>query len=356
MDEKRLNRMTAGIDPWLENFGAGMEHRGRDGMSWYDLSINCNSAPCETDLAIIVTSWYGQLKWLKKVLANYRLSGAFVILAYDNPFYAWSEMHHAAMVRTMPQPAHYVLANAVVHKHITYDADKRNGWFWDVRYAQGILKQFPNIKYVYCTNGDCICEKPEGFRDLIKLLGEADIMAGQSDQNKVHTADYLCKAEAFHKLFDTMAEEMRVPVIGSRSPEGMMIEAIRDLRLKLIHPPQTPVDPIDGSVDFYSRYDQPSTFKDLLGYRNLYAIQEQAWQDGLEPLTKEYLDNYENWAYFSGEERSTICKYYETGDRRYLMQYWDCGEDSWYNRLYMPLEAYGEKPIYESETGAVHRI
>src|SRR3990167_2469824 len=168
------------------------------------------------------------------------------------------------------------------------------GGFWDVRYAQGILKQFSNIKHVYMTNGDCICERPEGFKELVDILGDADLMAGQSRDGNVHTADVLFKVEAFHKIFDYMHTMFRVPVIGSRSPEGSMWEAIINTGVVLKHPPQQPLD-LDGTIDPYSRRDQPSTWKDVLGYKNLYAIQETAWNEGGTPLESKYVDNFMDW-------------------------------------------------------------
>ena len=59
-----------------------------------------------------------------------------------------------------------------------------------------------NIKYVYITNGDCIFDKPESFKDLTNYLGDYDIMAGQSNGNILHTATLLCKVDAFHSIFD----------------------------------------------------------------------------------------------------------------------------------------------------------
>jgi len=341
-------KKAAGIIPWKQGFGMGMERRGADNESWYDMSVNFNSIPYESDTAIIVTAWQGQLKWLKKVLTNYRLSGKFVILAYDNPFYGWSGRSSAEMIKTMPNPQHYVLAHSVVHKHITYDGDKRNGWFWDVRYAHGIIKQFSNFKYVFCTNGDCMWEKPEGINDLIKLLGDGDFMAGQSN-GIIHTASVLYKIDTFNAIFDDMAERMRVPIIGSRSPERMLRAIVKKLGIKEVKAPKQPKDPRDGSIDYYTCFNQDSTWKEYLGYRNLFSEQETAWNDGLEPLSKKYVDNYNNWIYFSGEERETICNYYTTNDRRYIYQWWDRGEDSDYNRLYYPIGHYGDKPIYKEE-------
>jgi hypothetical protein len=351
MNERILNRKLAGIDPWSRDYGESMERRTEDGMSWYDLSINGNSIPCQTDFAIIVTSWMGQLKWLKYVLARYRESGAFVILAYDNPFYSWGIKNEAQDIRCMPNPNHYVLANSVVHKHITYDSDKRNGWFWDVRYAQGILRSFPNIKYVYCTNGDCVCENPDGFRTAIDMMGDADLLAGQGHDDFIHTANMLFKVDAFHRIFDQMYEWMRVPVLGSRSPEGLLMLANKVLGTRVKHAPVQPRDPSDGTIDNYARYDQASTWKEILGFKNLFAIQETCWNEGREPLPAKYFDPYHDWIYFSGEEKESICQYYATGDRRYLMMWWDRGEDSDYNRLYYPLDHYGKEPIYERPAG-----
>lgn len=348
MNEKALDLKLAGISPWGEDFGMGMEYRGRDNLSWYDLSVNVNSIPCESDLAIIVTAWSGQLKWLYHTLKSYRLSRAFVILSYDNPFYGWSVRTPAEMIRCMPNVNHYLLANAVVHKHITYDSNKRNGWFWNVRYAQGLVKQFKNFKYVYCTNGDCICTRPEGFKEIIELLGDADIMAGQADGNTIHTADVLYKIDAFNAIYDRMFEMMRVPVLGSRSPEGMLREIVLDLGLKHKIAPEQPRWPEDNSVDMYARYGQDSTWKKILGFRNLFAEYETAGNEGKEmAFLKPFVDSYDDWIYWAGEEKETICQYWKTGDRRYLYKFWDQWEESDYNRLYYPLENYGKEPIWE---------
>jgi len=175
MNEAKIHRLLAGIDRWKEDFGQGMEYRGADGLSWYDLSINANSLPCEPKLAVIVTAWAGQLKWLSATLESYRKTGAFVILAFDQHFYPWGALSDGSALTGLPSPRHFQLANSVVFKHLTYDANKRNGWFWSVRYAQGILKQFPNIEYVYLT-------KPTSFAILKKTLDQLIAKNGINDR------------------------------------------------------------------------------------------------------------------------------------------------------------------------------
>jgi len=318
--------------------------------NWYDCVFNVNSFPFDTDMAIIVTSWYGHLRWLKKTLLNYRLTGKYVIVAYDNPFYAFDKSSlsdETAFDSKLLRSIHYLMAHSIVVKHKTFDADKRTGWLWNVKYAQGIINLFPNIKYVYGTNGDCILEKPENMDKLAEILGDADLMSGQSAEGMtIHTADVLYKVDAFNKIINYMTEQFVVPVIGSFSPENLLGEAITALKLKVKHAPQQPISLLDGSIDYYCRESVPSTFKEVIGFRNLYAEQEYRENNALEPLPKEFLDDYKDYSYIDPGDRVTLGMYYKTGDRRYLYQWWDRGEDSWYNRLYYSLEHYGKEPIY----------
>lgn len=345
-DQERLENKWASLEPWLEDFGQGAERRGKDGASWYDLSL-LNALPCEKDAAIIVTAWSGQLKWLRYTLESYRKTGAYVILAYDHHFFPWAGEEDISKV--IPRGKHYKLSNAVVFKHLTADASKRNGWFWSVRYAQGILRNFPNIKKVYITNGDCVFEKPEGFPDLLKLVDDCDLISGQTTENgTIHTANVLFKREAFDKVFDYIFELMRVPVIGSRSPEGNLKEAVSQLKLKLGIPTVQPLDK-DGTVDPYCRYGQDSTWKQLVGFRNLFAEYETLGNQGGEVLwIMPYVDDFNDWLYWSGEEKESVCQYWKTGDRRYLYQWHARWEESDYNRWYPPLEWWGKEPIYEN--------
>jgi hypothetical protein len=346
MNRDKLSRLTGGIEEWKSDLGFNSEYRNSDGLSWYDLSMNCNDVPCKTDTAIICTSWYGHLKFLKPVLESFRKSGAFVILAYNNPFLPWDKNITDAHLR-LPNVHHLLLSHAFVMKHITYDAEKRNGWFWNTRYAQTILRGFPNIKYIFATNGDCIWDKPDGLDEVKRLLRDGDLMSGQSTETCIHTAAVLYKAEAFHKIMDWGYEIMRRSTIASFSPEVLLLNAVKDLKLDYRPPPKQPIGP-DGSIDVYTCYNEDSTWKELLGFRNLFAEQETRWIEGHDPLPRKYFDDYNNWMYFEGVLLDTLCKYFDTGDRRYLMMWHDRGESSWWDRIFMPLEFYSKEPILDA--------
>lgn len=334
-EEKRV----AGIVP----YGAPpLAHDDTIRPNWTDLAINYNSRPCEMDTAIICTAWFGQRPFLKYTLRSLRMTGKFVICAYDPPVSPWS--HSNEYLVNMPSFDMFLLAHCWVHKHITFDSPKRVGWFWDVRYAQGIISSFPNIEYVFTVNGDCPWEKPEGVNDLIAFLEDSDVMAVTAEPHKIHTCAVLFRKEAFNKIVDYMYEYHKTAIPGSYSPEGIFTEAIRQLGLKEKVVPKQPLEPGDGTVDHYSRYNQPNTWNDIVGYRNIGAEFLTAVIDGLEPPDPKFLDLRFFDDVFS-QYNQHLLKYYETGDRRYLYMCWDYNEDSWYDRLHYPLEYYGKEPI-----------
>jgi hypothetical protein len=343
-----LDAHLSGVEKYDFSRMASCAENRAGGYSWPDIYFNQNDKPFQTDTAIIVTSWSGQLGWLKATLSAYRRTGFYVILAYDNPFYVWQNIDDPEhSLRLMPRPIHHLLAHSVVIKHKTYDADKRTGWFWNTKYAQAIVNGFPNIKYVYATNGDCVCEKPEGFEELKRILGDGDFMSGQSEPGRtIHTACVLYKIEAFNKIMDYMSSRNQFTIIGAQSPECMLRDAVNVLKLKETFAPVQPILP-DGSTDYYCTRGLPSTWRDVIGFRNLYAEQEYRENNRLDPLPGKYFDPWMDWCYFRDDWRGTICRYYQTGDKRYLMMWWDRGSDTDTERRYYELDHYGKEPIID---------
>lgn len=350
--EKLEGIMTGQIKANYAYFGTGAENRQTCEYTWQDIAFNLNNIPFQTDTAVIVTSYYGHLGWLKSTLMSYRKSGAYVILSYDNSSYIWDNLDDQTYIaRHLPRPIHTLLAHSTVMKHKTYDSDKRLGWFWDVKYAQSIIKGFPNIKYVYVTNGDCVIERPEGIKELPSVLGDGDFMSGQSNPNTIHTANMFFKIDTFNKVLDYMTERHKHYVWDTISPENLLLDAVKELDLKETVAEQ-PIIPDDdpridarGTIDYYGTRNVDSTWKKVLGFRNLYHEFEYHENYGLVPDFKKFMDPYLDWIYFRQDWRDTICKYYETKDRRYLMMFWDRGKDSWEDRKFLTLEQYGKEPI-----------
>jgi len=258
----------------------------------------------------------------------------------------------------MPDLDMFLAAHMWVHKHVTYEEPKRNGWFWDVMYAQGVIKNFDNFEYVFTVNGDCLWEKPEGVDELIELMGDADLMSVSSDYNTIHTCAVLFKRKAFMRIIDYMAKYHKVSIIGSYSPEKLLFEAVEILDLKEKKVPKQPEEPGQpGNVDHYSRYKQPHTWNDIVGYRNIGAEWLTALIERFEPPEKEFID-FKYFHTLHADSSTNALKFYETGDKRYLYMAWDQNEDSFYDRTYYPIERYGEEPIIgdSPETDALFSV
>jgi hypothetical protein len=295
-----------------------------------------NNPIAQTDTVIIVPTYDGHLMFLKNVLQQYKKTGKYVICSYD---------------RHSETPPSDILdvPDAWVWKHKTYGAEKRNGWLWDMVYAAGIVESFPNIEYIVTGNGDCVWDKPEGIQDLFDLMGEADILSASSD-TIVHTCADVWKRPCFLSFMEHVKEALNKNLPASHSPE-VLLRDFKNIETQWFHMP-TPKNPMypkkhfyAGRVDHYSSYNQDSTFKEIVGYRNLGGEHKAACQEHLEPVPKKYFDFRENGLYFNQHERATLIPYYMTQDRRWLYKYWAEGEDSYWNRRYYPIEYYGNEEL-----------
>jgi hypothetical protein len=297
---------------------------------------NLNDFPLRSKVAIIVTSWDGHRMFLKSTLENYMQTGAYVICSYDaNP-------NH---------PKQYMMGipHSWVFKHRTFGADKRNGWLWDVLYAGTILKSFNNIETVFTVNSDCVWEKPQNINELIKFLGDDCDMMPVTSNGTIHTCAVMYKAHIFQKFVDWVSLCLKNNLPESYSPEGVIQDFVSKNNIKNMSAPLQPRHPkkhrYSGQVDHYSSSNQNSTWKNILGYRNLGAELRQCSLEHLESPPKKYFD-ISKVEYYTKHEH-VLLKYFETDDRRWLYKYWAEGEDSYWNRRYYPIEYYGDKPLHD---------
>lgn len=295
-----------------------------------------NNFPFKSDMAIIVTSWDGHLMFLKKSLQKYIETKKYVICAYDS-----HGEYPASDVMTIP--------NSWVFKHHTYGATKRNGWLWNIIYAASVIKEF-NFKYVFCNNSDCIFEKPENVDKLVDILDNNDIISSSSN-GIIHTCSMLFKIEPFLNFVYYIKKNIKNNVPESYSPEVLLRDFTNKYCIKNKVPEIMAIYPehnkYAGAIDHYSSYNQDSTWKRIIGFRNLGGELKTACQEHLDPPPKKYFDLREKGRYLNQHERTTLYYYYTTGDRRWLYKYWAEGEDSDFNRRYYTIDYYGNKPIYD---------
>jgi hypothetical protein len=294
-----------------------------------------NDFPLRADKAIVVTSWDGHRLFLKHTLTNYMKTGAYVICSYD----CKGEFPSSDIMK---------IPHAWVFKHKTYGADKRIGWLWDTVYAAGVLTKLNNLRVIFTANGDCIWEKPEGINEIIKFLdSDCDMMASSTEPNLIHTCSVMFKGYVYQRLAEYITENLKYNIAKSYSPEVILRDFIKYHDIKNRVAPIQPIHPPNHrykGVDHYNAYHQDSTWKRVLGFRNLGAEHKQSPVEHLDPIPKKYIDF--NHSYFTKHEM-VLHKYYETNDRRWLYKYWTEGEDSYWNRRYYPIEYFGEEPLYD---------
>ena len=292
-----------------------------------------NDLPLRSDVAIVVTSWDGHRLFLRSAIKSAMRTGAYVICIYDTK-------------GDLPSPDVMKMPHSFVIKHRTYGADKRVGWLYNTVYAAGVLSKFNNIKVVFTGNGDCVWEKPKGMNECIKFLGDnCDMMAVSAEPNLIHTCSVMMKAYVYQNLADYIAETLKNNIPESYSPEVVLRNFVKHHNIKHVPAPVQPMFP-DGlrykGVDHYCSYNQDSTWKRVLGFRNIGAEHKQCPIEHLEPIPAKYIDM--NHKYFTKHEQ-LLHNYYRTEDRRWLYRYYAEGEDSYWNRRYYPLEYYGKEVL-----------
>jgi len=297
--------------------------------------FHLNDFPLRADKAIVVTSWDGHRLFLKKTLEKYMETGAYVICSYD----CKGEFPSSDIMK---------IPHSWVFKHRTYGADKRIGWLWDTVYAAGVLLRMNEVRVVFTANGDCIWENPKGINDIVKLLGnDCDMMASSTEPNLTHTCSVMFKAYIYQRLADFITDTLKHNIPKSYSPEVILRDFINHNNIKNGIAPIQPIYPPNHrykGVDHYNAYEEDSTWKRILGFRNLGAEHKQSPVEHLEPIPKKYIDFKHD--YFTKHEM-VLHKYYETNDRRWLYKYWAEGEDSYWNRRYYPIEYYGKEPLHD---------
>jgi hypothetical protein len=293
----------------------------------------------KTDTAIIVTSHPGHIMFLKATLENYMKTGKYVILSYDS--------HN-------DWPPEYVMniPHTIVTKPETFGAEVRIGWLYDVILAAGLIRPLNNIEAVIITNGDCIWERPENVDALKGYVNRhaGDMMCVTAD-SVLHTAAMIMKGWIFQEFVEYCVEHMRNNIPESYSPEVLLRDFVKEKNIKNVVPEIQPLFPEGhqhvGKVDHYASYKQDSTWKKLVGFRNLGGEMKVNCHEHLEPVDKKYFNILHDGIYLSQHERDTLYMYFRTNDRRWLYKYWDTGEMSSFNRRYFDLEYYGPKPLYD---------
>lgn len=293
-----------------------------------------NLFPFNANTGMVFTCHKGHMPYMKYALEQYRkIEDMFIIGSYDPR----EVTPNSANRNGFPYADIWSLAHMWLTKHYTWGGhDKRHGWIWLHIYASSILRQFENIEYIFSSNGDCVWDKPEGIQEIIELLGTNDFMAGQSETretdgfNFIHTCSLIFKRDAYFNFVDYMIDKVKGSDTASFSPEFLMQDWVKTNNIKYEHAPVQPLytsGEFEGLHDTYCEEGGPSTWRDVLGFRNLEAEKNWKCSNTKEPLSKKYFDLRDckagNAPYYKDHDKKTLCQYYISGDFRYVKMWWD---------------------------------
>jgi hypothetical protein len=260
-------------------------------------------------LILIISHSHGRC-YLKGCVETHKKLGYWMALAFDSFIHHEPELDYN---KYMPPLDIIENVDSFFMGHYSFWGGVSYPFMWLLRIAAGFAM---NFEYVYCINGDCIIEKPEGFPELLNTLGDADLMSsGPSLDREIGTAGLLMRSSAFFKIAKHMVdhvvpfEEYEKSTQDFGNTEGRLAVAVKDLGLKqvIVEPPYNEQFHIPGHGYWWK----------TIGFRHIHGEHNYAHRYHAIPPPTEYFDPR-----FMGDEYNQIKAYWETKDMEILKNWW----------------------------------
>jgi hypothetical protein len=274
----------------------------------------CNRALGNT--AVLLTSHPGNRAYLKASLESHAKLGFWNVVSYDNYFAPDSPSITPDMV--MPGRDVIDMIDTFVMPHHQTWGGVLYPYFWLLKFGLAAVSQF---EYVFCSNGDCVLEKPENFPQIIEMLGDGDIIfCGWEESGAAKIANstsFLAKTSAAIAMMKHVQDNF-VPYDNYERTlkenwgncEARMGRAIVELGLKNVIVPENPYNTQLHKKGY-------GTWYKILGFRHIHGEHGYAYRYKGIPPEIEYLDPR-----YSSGEYYTIKKYWETKDMKLIEDWW----------------------------------
>jgi hypothetical protein len=256
-------------------------------------------------IGVIVPTHKYHNVWLKSCLKSCHKTNYWILLAYDNPYYNSSHKHSDLL----PSVETLMYADQILMKPKTWGSGVGIPHSWNMFLGLKTLKSL-GFKYVFNINGDCIMEKPEGVDKLFKMLGDADIISCEYHKDKyLGTMAWLAKMDVALKMWEMNMEKLYQQNFGNA--EARMGIFSKQLNLKVI-------SVINPSDHHFKDWNHTNTFREILGIRHLHAEHKVRRWEKKEPIEEKYFDK----TFLNSHEQKTLLKYWKTGNKQFLQQWW----------------------------------
>ncbi len=216
---------------------------------------------------ITIYSYSRQMKYLIKCLHSVKPLDFYTLLAYDN--------HHNFPDDIVLPHCDAVVIKHTAHPNLTEDKLGQTGahhsYMWHTLYSLPIIESF-GFEYIFHMSGDCAIDKPQGFKDVVKLMGSHDMIAfwhygppQRPHLMSIGTMAWIVKTTSFRKMVDYACANWYKPELSGGNVERKLGVAAYELGFTMANPMKHPFDfRIDpGQAELHT------DFIKLLGLRHL---------------------------------------------------------------------------------------
>ena len=296
-DFRALVKRYVGCDKWAKKGAGRLNKKG--------------------NVAVLLTAHPGGRAYLKASVETHKALGFWTCLSYDNyfdparPDITWDSMMPSRDV--MDNVDLFVMGHHQEWGGVLYP------YFWLMKWGVSALQDFD---YIFCSNGDCILEKPENFDDIMYLLnsGPYDIaVIGWEDNGGrpiCNTTSFLARTHVIKAMMEHF-EERFIPLKAYEASaqeigncEGRMGAAVIDLGIK--------VAPVDNPFNTQIHEPGIGTWCNVLGFRHIHAEWGYAYKHHLIPPPIKYIDQ----RHMGAGEYNAVKEYWDTGDENILKERW----------------------------------
>lgn len=260
----------------------------------------------QKDLCVIIPTHRYHRPWLKACLTCIQKLGYFSILAYDNPFHQGQLKRQIETL--LPHPDVLSLADYLSFKPKTLHSGVTVPHMWNMLFAVNQAYSL-GFEYIFCMNGDFIMERPENFEKLRDMIGDAEMfpLAWNPKKPSCGTAAFIAKTENQFKFWRYFAKTLYQP---KGNAEARLGRYYKENNLKILHFEEGPLS--------HQMPNEKSTWYKTVGLRHLHAEHKIRRWKKMEPVESKYFDT----RYLNGNERKTLLKYWQTGDKKFLEMWW----------------------------------
>lgn len=238
-------------------------------------------------IGVLLTAHPGGRPFLKYSLESHKKLGFWTTVVYDN--YWDPDNKDITYEQCMPKRDVFDMADTFLISHHQTWGGVLYPYFWCLYLGVQTMGAFD---YIFCSNGDCVLEKPEGFSKIMEMIGDADIMGCGYEYNHgrelFNTTSFIAKTSAIQAImkhfrdhligidtYEKFAEKMG-------NTEGRFAVAINELGLKC---KKVPVNPVNTQVAAPG-----GTWYDIMGFRHIHAEWRMALK-GKGKMPIEYIDD-----------------------------------------------------------------